>query len=334
MGKITRITGWVVVGLVDGVTAGVLIGLCFGWLTAGWTATGTEVAGNAAFFGAILGGMAGALSGAACEARCFPIRRLIPWTVAAALVGPGSILFWLTARYAHSVGARVGDQNALRQIGLALHNYHDKNGHLPDAALAQNGRAPEEALSWTVALLPFMDQPALYNSIDQAAAWDSPANRTAGADASNPFHNPRLSPARAAGGAVLTDFVGITGVGPDAATLPVGHPRAGVFGYGRRTTFKDIKDGSSSTMMVAQSASAGPWLAGGPATLRAVDPAQRPYVGVGRPFGARWRPDSYFALDVLLADCSVRGIHPGIKPEVFEALATIAGGEDVDPNDP
>jgi hypothetical protein len=48
-----------------------------------------------------------------------------------------------------------------------------------------------------------------------------------------------------------TPFVAIAGVGEDAASLPGEEKRAGVFGYHRRVRPKDITDGLSSTMMVA-----------------------------------------------------------------------------------
>jgi hypothetical protein len=43
----------------------------------------------------------------------------------------------------------------------------------------------------------------------------------------------------------FTHYVGLTGVGADAATLPAGHPRAGLFGYDRVTRISSITDGTS-----------------------------------------------------------------------------------------
>jgi hypothetical protein len=119
-------------------------------------------------------------------------------------------------------------------------------------------------------------------------------------------------------------------VGPDAASLPLAHPKAGVFGYERRVTIRDITDGTSNTMMVADTAERnGPWAAGSAATVRAVDPALQPYVGHRRPFGGVLEGEQRNQVLVLMADGSVRSIQSNVKPEVFEALATIAGGEQI-----
>jgi hypothetical protein len=53
----------------------------------------------------------------------------------------------------------------------------------------------------------------------------------------------------------LTHYIGVAGVGADAAILPLGHPRAGVFGYDRRTLLKDgFPDGISNTLMLIETA--------------------------------------------------------------------------------
>jgi prepilin-type processing-associated H-X9-DG protein len=122
----------------------------------------------------------------------------------------------------------------------------------------------------------------------------------------------------------LTSYVGVAGVGTDAARLPGHDPRAGIFGYGRQVRLEDIKDGASMTMAVVETAERnGPWTAGGPATVRGLDPARRPYIGRGGQFGGTHRGGAA----VLFADGSVRFVRASIRPRTFEALATIAGGE-------
>ena len=73
--------------------------------------------------------------------------------------------------------ARLAVQmNVLRQIGVAFHNYHSSYNALPGA-----GRANQErpvGLSWRVALLPFLDQQALYKEFKQDEPWDSDHNKT------------------------------------------------------------------------------------------------------------------------------------------------------------
>jgi prepilin-type processing-associated H-X9-DG protein len=119
-------------------------------------------------------------------------------------------------------------------------------------------------------------------------------------------------------------YVGIAGVGADAPSLATGHPRDGIFGYDRQTRMVDIADGTSTTMMLAETTFAnGPWTAGGPATVRGLDQGRQPYLGLGRQFGGA-HPGGAM---VAFADGSVRFLPETIAPTVFEAIATIAGGE-------
>lgn len=123
-------------------------------------------------------------------------------------------------------------------------------------------------------------------------------------------------------------YIGVAGVGADAPVLPSGHPRAGIFGYARATKFEDIRDGTSATMAVIETTrDHGPWTAGGPASVRGVDPATRPYIGHGRPFGG-YHPGG---ANVAFADGSVRFVRASIDAKVFEAIATAEGGEELAP---
>src|SRR5206468_1388475 len=66
--------------------------------------------------------------------------------------------------------------NNLKQIALAMHNFHDVNQALPNHAIRhpQSGAAQ---LSWRVSLLPYMEEGPLYNQIKKDEPWDSAFNR-------------------------------------------------------------------------------------------------------------------------------------------------------------
>src|SRR5262249_34049621 len=106
----------------------------------------------------------------------------------------------------------------------------------------------------------------------------------------------------------LTSYIGIAGVGKDAPDLPKGSSnRIGVFGYpeDRQLRLDDASRGISFVMMVAETAhDNGPWLAGGPPTVRGLDPDDQPYIGTGRPWGGCHSGGLY----VLLLDGSVRWV--------------------------
>ncbi len=147
----------------------------------------------------------------------------------------------------------------------------------------------------------------------------------------------------------LTHYMGIAGIGEHAALLPREDPNAGIFGYENTPSDpadrplgirkEDIKDGLTTTMMVVETTyQNGPWAAGGPSTVRGLDPDRQPYLGENCQFGGLHRSaaaqSSWFSYpqdtNILFADASVRFVTPSIERGIFEAMATIAGGEQVD----
>src|SRR5215510_8256848 len=64
-------------------------------------------------------------------------------------------------------------QDDLKQIGLALHNYHDRMNGLPTAIPDKTGKP---GLSWRVALLPELGHQNLHQQCKLDEPWDSPHN--------------------------------------------------------------------------------------------------------------------------------------------------------------
>ena len=70
--------------------------------------------------------------------------------------------------------ARSRSINNMKQLGLAMHDYHDAYGTLPQAAITDKQGKP--LLSWRVAILPFIEQGELYDRFRLDEQWDSPNN--------------------------------------------------------------------------------------------------------------------------------------------------------------
>lgn len=70
---------------------------------------------------------------------------------------------------------RNRSQNNLKQIGLALLNFEDRKKHLPDRAIRDKDGRP--MLSWRVAILPEIEEGALYKEFHLDEPWDSEHNR-------------------------------------------------------------------------------------------------------------------------------------------------------------
>jgi hypothetical protein len=230
--------------------------------------------------------------------------------------------------------------NDLKQLGLAVNNYCGTyNGALPCGTIRQPSLTPDERLSWLVALLPFVERQQLYEQFDRDSGWASEHNQRPSATMVKTFVCPSQPMQTPLESWTFSSYVGIAGVGPDAASLPLEDRRCGVFGHERRITLKDIKDGTSFTLCILETTrDNGPWAAGGRATVRAVDPAQQPYVGEGRPFGTVHRQPflSSFQFSSLPAlanaamlDGSVRILDSSISSRTLEALSTIAGSEEI-----
>ncbi len=64
--------------------------------------------------------------------------------------------------------------NSLKQIGLALHNYHEANGCFPPPYIADQNGTPMH--SWRVLLLPYLDEHELFAKYDFKEPWNGPHN--------------------------------------------------------------------------------------------------------------------------------------------------------------
>lgn len=69
---------------------------------------------------------------------------------------------------------RARSQNNLKQIVLAIHNYHDANAHFPQDIVDKDGKP---LLSWRVHLLPYVEQAPLYMQFKLDESWDSENNK-------------------------------------------------------------------------------------------------------------------------------------------------------------
>lgn len=228
---------------------------------------------------------------------------------------------------AREAARRTQSKNNLKQIGLALHNFHDTYNSFPSGTIPSKKLKPEERQSWLLGLLPYMDQAPLYNQMDvdlrESAKWNDEDLELWIETPLPVLQNPSNPSGFQAGEPATTDYVGWAGVGKDAPTEKAKPNKMGIFGYDRASKFRDITDGTSNTVMVsdATAKSRGPWAQGGPSTIRAL--TSSPYVngedGIGSPHAGGFH--------VLMGDGSVRFVSNNIDERVLEALATRAGGE-------
>lgn len=244
-----------------------------------------------------------------------------------AAAGVGTALILPAIQQARTAARRAQGKNQLKHIGLALHNYHDTFQSFP--AASTNNETPKQGLSWMYELLPFVEQVALYNQIKPQAKqpWGSEEIQTFTRTLVPTYVHPSEPWPEDLDDYPITSFVGIGGVGEDAPFLPNGHPKAGVFGFNRKTRLRHIADGASNTFMVGTvNFNNGPWARGGNATVRAF--TQKPYINGDDGFGYPGYGEGF--MTVLMADGSIRDVYEYVSDEIIEAAATAAGGEVID----
>lgn len=243
---------------------------------------------------------------------------------------------------ARAAARRQQCANNLRLIGLGLWNYHDSFRSFPPGS--QGPTLPlEKRTSWCLSAMPYMfcmHCNGMETDYDLGRPWDDAAHRRLARTPVYVFEcpaHPDRSPGTRLGCAGVGDvdgplapthYIGMAGVGVDAPNLPKEDARAGVFGFERATSVKDIMDGTANTIMVMETAQAnGPWIVAGSSTVRGLDQRSQPYVGRDRQFGGLHGSGAL----TLFADGCVRYVSEEVQPGVLEALVTIHGGEQVDP---
>lgn len=203
---------------------------------------------------------------------------LIELLVVIAIIGVLVALLLPAVQKARDAAARVQCQNNLRQIALGLHNFHDTfkvfpQNHRPPGALAGSVRE-----RWFTQILEFVEQDALGKAYDPTTNWDSATNTPITSlqlavakcpSAPNPTrfdNNPAGSSPYGWGTnnppiIGVTDYSGVYGVHPafSAATGLVPANPYGVITNANGAdpypvAITDIKDGTSNTILVAESA--------------------------------------------------------------------------------
>ena len=123
----------------------------------------------------------------------------------------------------------------LKQIALAIHNYHDTYRCFPRACIADEDGKPMH--SWRVLVLPYVNDPQatqLYEQYDFSQPWDSPENLAVANRMPAVYRNPFRRDSKP-----TTSYMVITGTGT-------------VFEPGKPTRFADVRDGTSNTIMVVE----------------------------------------------------------------------------------
>ena len=203
------------------------------------------------------------------ELKCRKRRAftLIELLVVIAIIAILIALLLPAVQQAREAARRTQCKNNLKQIGLALHNYHDVHKTLPPGYINQTGGFASE-WGWLTYLLPAMEQGNLYQ---QLAVGNPDSLGSALVDPvkarllSTPFpmfrcpsdtvpdintHHDAVSTSGSLHPLSASNYVGVNGGGDWTFDENV----AGAFGRNSRVRLRDFTDGTSNTFVVGERA--------------------------------------------------------------------------------
>jgi hypothetical protein len=206
---------------------------------------------------------------------------------------------------------RTQCKNNLKQLGLSLHTYHDVFSSFPAAA----GTKPP--VSWRVLLSPYLDKNNILSRYDVDAEWDSETNWPLQAERRPMFECPSRPISVDDQQRFLTSYLAIAGPGT-------------VFDGAEGKTIRDIRDGTTNTLMIAEACGT---------NVIWTDPRDQLVdqvpLSINAPGSAPGQSPGLMSsyhlggAQALLADGSVRFVSQHIDPVVLKSLTTRAGGENI-----
>ncbi len=202
-------------------------------------------------------------------------------------------------------------KNNLKQIGLGMFNYSDRNDRFPPATLGT------PAASWRVTLLPFVEQQELAKRYDFTRAWDSVENAPLQSQVVQAYDCPSRPTRVDRSGRFLTAYVVPTMAGS-------------LFDGAQGPKFKDITDGTSNTIMAVESCSMSiVW-----SEPRDTDPTHAD-ISINGPGAVKGQSGSFISswhvggAHIELADGSVRFMSSETDPAILKKLFTKDAGDAV-----
>ena len=284
---------------------------------------------------------------------------LVELLVVIAIIGILIALLLPAVQAAREAARRLQCGNNLKQLGLALHNYHQALGSFPPGA-AWGASGHKKRIGLHVFLLPYLELQTLYEQIDRAGSVFEGVNIDLGKQSINVFLCPSdgrepIDTQSEGNNWITTNYSGVMGAGR-VSRVVLEHSHCGdyandgaFFPYSR-TRITDIRDGSSNTAAIGERTFElrgwirGAHYVGDPKKYVCVDAAKN----VSHPINSD--PEDYCYWDCpggraclfndlffgsrhpngaqfVFADGSVHSIHDTIAWPVIQALAMVNDGE-------
>ena len=253
---------------------------------------------------------------------------LIELLVVIAIIAVLIALLLPAVQAAREAARRVQCVNNLKQVGLALHNYHDINATFPAGGWTVQGMN----MGWGATILPGVEQRALYDGLNFQFAYNGAVNSSAADTVLNVYLCP--SQPRAENRSKLAadpflagdaDYGGM--YGPRGLTVPplINNPPRGSMIFDKCLGITAITDGTSQTIQVGEAPEAinAMWISGHNLFDQSAPINARPFYEYGEELTSQHPGGA----NVLFADGSVHFLKQTINPLVLAGLCTRAGGE-------
>ncbi|MEX2114132.1 MAG: DUF1559 domain-containing protein [Pirellulales bacterium] len=272
-------------------------------------------------------------------ARGFTLVELL---VVIAIVGLLVALLLPAIQASRESARRALCGNNLRQLGIALLNYHDAHQVFPRGGWV----ATSTNLSWTAAILPHLEEQSLFESIDPTVPYTHAANLAVGqsllpvaicpsSPRENLFRSSADLPASKSNRYARTDYTALAGERGLRAANATNSPERGVLIRAKCIPISAISDGTSRTMLVGEAPEGmhAVWFSvrnvsdqSAPINSPATYSPQYVFFDFGQELSS-YHPDGALA---LFADGSVHFVFERIDNRTLAALFSRAGGEVID----
>lgn len=181
---------------------------------------------------------------------------LIELLVVIAIIAVLIALLLPAVQQAREAARRTQCKNNLKQLGIALHSYHDTYRTLPPGAIQNFSTTGLNEATWVTMILPYIDQAPLYAMANFSSTFGSPGVNSL---VMGQFLPAMLCPSDndvgvALGGWARGNYAANSGIGAFISTESPNPPgrTSGPFTMNSKVKLSDFLDGTSNTVLVAE----------------------------------------------------------------------------------